>query len=96
MVSSVTSSPSTRGSWPSSLAASAAFSQASAHTDARSSPVITASASSGAAESRAVRTAPTRTNVPVLSLKSSAIRPRNTRPAPGSSGSARPTASPVR
>jgi hypothetical protein len=41
-----------------------------------------------------VRTAPTRTNVPDASLKSSAILPRKTSPAEGSAGSASATASP--
>ena len=84
------------GSTPSCLRASARFSQASAPTQARSSPVITASDRIGAADSSAVRSAPTRTNVPVASLKSSAMRPRNTSPAFGSPGSASDTRSPDR
>ena len=81
---------------PRSRAASAAFSQASAVTKSRSWPARTASDRTGTADSSAVRTAPTRTKVPVASLKSSARRPRNTRPALGSPGSASAAASPVR
>ena len=90
------SSPCGCGSSPSSLRASAALSQASAHAKSRFSPAITTSDSMAVTDSNARRTAPTRTYVPVVSLKSSARRPRNTSPAFGSSGSAKTTASPER
>jgi hypothetical protein len=66
-------------------------------TSAPFSPQITASVTiPWAADSSCGRNVPTLTNVPVDSLKSSAMRPRNSRPAATSSGSARATASPVR
>ena len=43
-----------------------------------------------------MRTAPTLTQVPVESLKSSATRPSNTMPFAGSAASAKRTASPMR
>jgi hypothetical protein len=42
------------------------------------------------------RSGPTLTKVPVDSLKSSAVRPSNSRPRCGSAGSIQRTASPVR
>jgi hypothetical protein len=63
----------------------------------RSWPVITTSCASGAsAETTFTRSVPTLTQVPVVSLKSSATRPSKTTPRSGSASSASSPASPMR
>ena len=66
-------------------------------TSSRSWPAMTASLASGAsAETSAARNGPTLTQVPVASLKSSAMRPSNRKPPEASPGVAKRTPSPKR
>ena len=82
---------------PHTRSASPAFNQPSAPAYASSCPAMAASDSTPPhADTSAPRSAPTRTKVPLESLKSSASRPSNISPWFGSSSSTSLPASPVR